>query len=852
MRDTLNLFCSTLLMILAFTPWLWGGERLLFYSQPAKMAEENLKFFQDGIQAPRQMIPLIGSYELIDAASQKRMGGVNIPSVFFEKRPLIFRKSFSRPEDRSLHCFLHFERLNGYVTISINDERIYQDSRNFLPLTLEIPVRILVETNNILEIEVIPWKGQREQLPQWIPINLPRIGNGINGVVFLETTPETYIQEVQIDQPLEETSPMVMGRAVISSTNPPGTGMILECQVITNGLPVYQYQTSLGFDSVNTNQIIPLQIPREYLHRWMPENPVRHQLRFLLLKSGMVVDEYWKSFHVREIYMRQNNLILNNQPVSLKGINYIYQDLQGVPLLDRNLIIQDLQSIRENGFNIIRLAYFPQSPLFYQLTDSLGMLCLQDLPFPFLTETLIGDSIDWSNLLGQIKEFQRLADAHPSLIGIGLGNFYTDLQNVSLVAQQDLRRVGTEDNRYLLYCTAVVPPATSPVVPDLLFLELLERNHPDPWLARWPASLHLNQPVCLSTLSKPFSYRVDSSMITYDLRQLGDLQRKLNQRQEKFAGNFIFTFSDYILETRSLQVGIGKEEEFLMNGGGLFSLDRKMKRDAEIILKERWAFFQGSHSVAEEKGISVYIFIIIGLVNFFLFLFVYRSFVEFRKNIYRALRKPHGFFVELLERRLISYEQSFYLLLVISVNAAVMLSGILYFFRNNLYADYILSLLVRSDGIKMLIATLIWKPYLMIPVLTGVVFLIFVFLALPIQSLSFFRKPRIRFRQAVATSSWSGAPFILLLPFGMFFYNLLLVMNSYWILFVILLYFHVWYFIRWLNGTRVMTLLSYTRVFIYAVVLLIVFGGAAVWYFNRNSDLLFHTDLLIKIFNFYL
>jgi hypothetical protein len=85
----------------------------------------------------------------------------------------------------------------------------------------------------------------------------------------------------------------------------------------------------------------------------------------------------------------------------------------------------------------------------------------------------------------------------------------------------------------------------------------------------------------------------------------------------------------------------------------------------------------------------------------------------------------------------------------------------------------------------------------------------------------------------------------------LFFYNLLTVLNSYWILGAILLYFHVWYFFRWLNGTRVMAVSSYTRVFIFAVILISLSSVGLYFLIYKNIDLNYHLKVVTRLFYLY-
>jgi hypothetical protein len=158
--------------------------------------------------------------------------------------------------------------------------------------------------------------------------------------------------------------------------------------------------------------------------------------------------------------------------------------------------------------------------------------------------------------------------------------------------------------------------------------------------------------------------------------------------------------------------------------------------------------------------------------------------------------------------------------------------------------------LVFSD-VKLLAARIIWQPLWLVPIFTIIIMVLFVLLTIPIQIMSWLRGTKVRIRQSLATSAWSAAPFLLLLPFGMFFYNLLLVMNSYWILFAVLLYFHLWYYMRWVNGTRVMCLWPYPWVFVYTLLLVLIFGGGFVLYLQQKIDVSLHLNFLTQLIQYH-
>ena len=841
-----------LLLSIILSPII-AQEQIIFFSQSDQLVTEQESKFIKRFGSTRELIFLNGIYELLDARTAERMGEISLPSVSHHKRSFIFRKNFPKQKNPKGHYFLYAERLVGQAKIYINHQLIYEGSQNFLPLNIPVAAALITQKENSIEIHLTPWNGRNEQLPMWFPVNLPRIDNGSGGVIFLAMLPERAISDVHFRSNLQEENGIIEGEITIVSSVSNLQDIGIELQISSQGEIVKSVSLPVTVDSLASIHQLPFKLGIQSVRTWSPDDPSYYQLSINLKEDDQLLDQYRSRVGFRDINFRNNKLYLNNQQCSWKGINYIYQDPQGVGLFDRNLIISDLREIKSNGFNLLRIGYYPQSERFYRLTDSLGLICFQDLPVPLLLNGLMKDTLETQRLLEYVRNYQKMVSEHPSVIGIGAGYFYNEnwlqkgnnldsfMKSISS-NQQWINYVGHFDGSVLEQSSA-----------QLGLLEILERNHPDVYFNELEHKQSFNLPLILSGLSRPFSYQLDSSQTLINLVPLENLRWRLQQHsvQEKIAGHILFNYSDYILETPSLQSGSSAQSNFQLFSNGLWGLNRQIKPEGEMILKGKWIHSEGGLQSSTDRGIHTYLFIIIGIINFFIFLFIYRSFMEFRKNIFRSIRRPHGFFVELFERRMISFEQSFYLMLVISVNAAVMLGGILYFFRNNLVMDYFISLFMTHPDAKYYTIDLIWKPYLLIPVLAVLVMVVFLLLTLAIQILSFFRKPRIRLRQAVATSAWAASPFLFLLPFGMFFYNLLLGLNSYWILGVVLLYFHVWYFIRWLNGTRVMAVLSYTRVFMYALFLGILLGLGVFLLLFQELNMTAHLKILMQLFIFH-
>lgn len=853
MRRLMPIIILAIWIGLLFTFNLQADEKVFFYTTSSIIPEQQWTLYPLNFSPSRKIISLNGSYELLDFRSSKKIADVHIPAIYYQRVPFIFRRNFRVPAGDYSQYFLHFDQLNGLTQIIINNKEIYRGSRNFLPQSYPIPSSLLNPDDNWLEIKIIPWEGQSEQLPGWIPINLPRIHSGINGRVFLEALPSAFLSDFSFQWKWLNEELDLTGEINVYTSPKQSGNFRLQIQLWQNGVILKSREIPLPIDSSSNNQLIPIQLEAVGVIPWSSENPTKQILHMSLWRDQTMIDQTYRRLAIREVAVKDKKLFLNGSAIPIQGINYIYQDMQGTGITDPQLIANDLQNIKSKGFNVIRMGYYPQSRLVYHLADSLGLLCLQDLPYPLFMDKMLSDSLAEQLLTDYVRSFQEVAIQHPCIIGVGIGNLYHDpLLKRSFNYQQKIRELLSGKGQFLIYTSSFDWKSFPNEFADFYCLEVLERNDLPRVLRNLEQLTQQNYAVILSGLSKPISYPISLSPDSPDVNQITQLIRAIHQAPWKgqFLGLFLCNYSDYILETPSLTAGLVDRDHFTLNSSGLYTRDRLLKKEADILLKQKWALMDSDY-YTEPKQEKTYIFIVVGLINLVFFLFLYRSFVDFRKNIFRVIRKPHGFFVELLERRMISFEQSFFLMVMISVNGAVMLGGICYYFRNNLLADYLLSLPLAFSGYKLSLARIIWEPLWLVIVLTIGIMITFILLTIPIHVLSLLRKTNIRIRQSLATSTWSAAPFIFLLPFGMFFYNLLLVMNSHWILFLILLYFHFWYYLRWLNGTRVMCVWSYPWVFLYSLLFILVVGGGLYIKMQQKIDVFMHLNFLLQWFTFH-
>jgi hypothetical protein len=425
-----------------------------------------------------------------------------------------------------------------------------------------------------------------------------------------------------------------------------------------------------------------------------------------------------------------------------------------------------------------------------------------------------GEAANHRNTVQRWQEYfeyvTTLAERYNSVAGIGLA-FYFDGQ--SPLHQQRLKTLG---NRFVssktvpIYASTLVPSTENFDVVDFQIIDIIGRNK----------------------------------------IQINDFYDKLtrNKLPGEIEGHFIPTYSDYYLQLPSIQNGT--DGNFSYNRVGLVDIKRQPRDISATPQNDDLLSPPEIGMIYEGKATHSYLYILVGFLNVVLFLISYKRYRIFRQNLSYSIRKPHGFFVNLQERISIPQKQSFFLLLVISVNGAIVYSSFVHFYRNNLIFDYLLSLFFYVPWLKTTISRTIWDQALFLITGTVTIILLFYVFALIIKLSSFFSEGRVLLNQALAASIWSAAPFAILLPLGIFMYHILLTMKSYWILFGVLLYFLVWGYFRWINGMRVLTDRVYFRVFAFFTFLILVIGAAIAYFYNKNYNVLEHLQFVYHLYNF--
>jgi hypothetical protein len=349
-------------------------------------------------------------------------------------------------------------------------------------------------------------------------------------------------------------------------------------------------------------------------------------------------------------------------------------------------------------------------------------------------------------------------------------------------------------------------------------------------LEQW-RSLHGDKPLVVLQLgsevqhdnrkgySDPFSQQAQARFLLQRL----DLLRSLD-----YDGSFVWSFNDWRGDRPALTVHSG--DPYLHSMGLVDG-----QRERRIAFDAVRSVFQNEKFVALASGnvstTAPIIYVLSGFVLLVGLAYLYNASRRFRESVNRSLLNSYNFFADVRDQRAVTLVHTTLLGFIIAAASAVVLSSILLHFRESLFLDNLLSLLLIADWVKVIVVKLVWNPLQFILVGGVALFvgmLLFTVLVLFLRALL---KTRVFTYHAYIVVVWSGAPLIVLIPVGMILFRIL--ESSVYIvpaltLFVLL---HFWVFLRFLKGLSIVFDARPVRVYVVGVaVALVVMGGLYVYY----------------------
>nr|WP_294932265.1 glycoside hydrolase family 2 TIM barrel-domain containing protein [uncultured Flavobacterium sp.] len=270
-----------------------------------------------------------------------------------------YKKVFHHESKNEKRLFLHFGAVNYLAEIFLNGEKIGSHEGGFTPFQFEISDKVK-EGDNTLIVKV---DNQR------LHNGLPGAGydwfnyGGITRDVNLIETNKTFIEDYAV-QLKKGSLNKVSGWIQLNGINAK--------QKIKIKIPELNksYKTesdSKGYASVEFDSKFKL---------WSPENPKLYKV-IIETETETIVD----TIGFRCVEVQGSKVLLNKKEIFLKGVNIHEENPnKGTRAYSKEDALLLLNSAKELGCNLVRLAHYPHSENMVREAEKMGLMVWNELP----------------------------------------------------------------------------------------------------------------------------------------------------------------------------------------------------------------------------------------------------------------------------------------------------------------------------------------------------------------------------------------------------------------------------------------------------------------------------------------
>jgi beta-galactosidase len=162
---------------------------------------------------------------------------------------------------------------------------------------------------------------------------------------------------------------------------------------------------------------------------WSAEKPNLYTL-LLTLKdaSGKATDVVPWRVGFREVETRDGKILVNGQPIVIRGVNRHEWDMETGPYVRTPSMVRDIELMKQNNFNLVRTAHYPNVPEWYELCDRYGLYVIAESNIEshgmgYDPDKTLGNKPEWEKAhLDRTRRNVETFKNHASNIMWSLGN----------------------------------------------------------------------------------------------------------------------------------------------------------------------------------------------------------------------------------------------------------------------------------------------------------------------------------------------------------------------------------------------------------------------------------------------
>jgi beta-galactosidase len=347
-------------------------------------------------------------------------------TTFKERNPVSsYRRTFTVPESwQGRQTFIVFNGVDSAFYLYVNGQRVgySQDSRTPAEFNL---TPYLKKGENLLAVEVYRYSdgSYLEDQDMW------RL-SGIFRDVYLWSAADLDLRDFEVQATLDDD--YRTGRLTVKTWTKNYTAKARDFSVEATlldpaGKPLKQLRAggSVPAEGQTASEMRADKLP---IHAWSAETPTLYGLLLTLADAaGKPVAHYATKIGFRRSEIKDGNLLVNGQPVLIKGVNRHDFDQYTGHYIPEKTMRADLDAMKRLNINTIRTSHYPNDTRFLELVDEYGFYVISEANIEshgmgYGDESLAKDPSWGPAHLDRVRNMVEALKNHPSIIMWSLGN----------------------------------------------------------------------------------------------------------------------------------------------------------------------------------------------------------------------------------------------------------------------------------------------------------------------------------------------------------------------------------------------------------------------------------------------
>ena len=339
-----------------------------------------------------------------------------------------YRREFDVPENwDGREVFIHFGGVQSAMYVWVNGQKVGYSEGSMTPAEFNV-TKYLKPGKNTLAVKVFRWSdgSYLEGQDFWLL-------SGIYRDVFLYSVPKTHLWDYFLQAELSDDYKKATLHSKLEFRNFGSKGTYqLEALLVEKGASINKAKKlySLPVNKVSKKGLsVDMKTNVDGIKLWSAEEPNLYDVLFVLkAPSGNIAEVIRTNFGFRDIEIKDQQLFVNGKSIYFKGANRCETNPYGGRVMNKELMLKDIQLMKQMNMNTVRTSHYPNHPIWYELCDEYGLYVVAEANVESHgmarnPEDRLGNTISWqkAHVDRNVRSVERDKN-HPSIIMWSMGN----------------------------------------------------------------------------------------------------------------------------------------------------------------------------------------------------------------------------------------------------------------------------------------------------------------------------------------------------------------------------------------------------------------------------------------------